>query len=73
MLVWVEQDTGFRSGGSGRVPGVDKLERHICKGNMHLCCHLCRFACKNIDYVPNFGRNNIICDCKRVCESFEVR
>jgi len=51
----------------------DKLERHLCKGNMHLCCHLCRKACKSVDYVPNFGRNNVIVDCKKVCERFELR
>ena len=69
-MAWVSQTV------RGRVtPTVsgDKLEKHLCKGNMHLCCHICRFACKQIDYVESFGRNNLIVDCINVCERFELR
>jgi len=51
----------------------DKLERHLCKGNMHMCCHICRLACKSLDYVESFGRNNLVVDCMSVCKEFECR
>ena len=70
-MSWVEQDTGFRNRRTSPTDKRDKLERHLCKGNMHLCCHLCRFACKNEDYVADFGRNNLMVDCMKVCDRFE--
>ena len=72
-MVWVEQETGVSKRKVTPTNQGDDLEKHLCKGNMHLCCHLCRFSCKSMDYEYNFGRNNIIVDCKRICERFEVR
>lgn len=69
-VVWKEQ---ISKGGFTPTDKRDKLEKHLCRGNMHLCCHLCRFACKQVDYVSNFGRDNLIVDCMKVCDRFELR
>lgn len=69
-LVWVEQ---INKGKPFKKVSGDKLERHLCKGNMHLCCHVCRLACKSLDYVESFGRNNLVVDCMSVCKEFECR
>ena len=74
-MAWVEQidATRRRRWNPTLTSSMDKLDRHLCKGNMHLCCHVCRFACKSVDYVAGFGRNNLVVDCARVCKEFELR